>query len=242
MPDFHNPTGLVMDGDARRHVMRRLEQAGALTVIDETFVELDLDDVALPAPAASFGNGRTITIGSLSKSIWGGLRVGWARGDPGLIHRMAIVRAASDLASPLFEQIVAASALDRLDEILAERREVIRTRRAALAEALDERLPSWSYALPPGGLFLWAELPDPISTSLSLEASPARAVHHAGAAFRRGRGARAPPAASVHAGARPARARGRDPGRAHALGRGSARAGGARRIRCVRVSVHTKRE
>ena len=160
-----------MDGDVRRHVLRRLEQAGALTVIDETFVELDLDDVALPAPAASFGNGRTITIGSLSKSIWGGLRVGWARGDPGLIHRMAIVRAASDLASPLFEQIVAASALDRLDEILAERREVIRTRRAALAEALDERLPGWSYALPPGGLFLWAELPDPISTSLSLEAS-----------------------------------------------------------------------
>jgi DNA-binding transcriptional MocR family regulator len=171
MPDFHNPTGLVMDRDVRRRVVRRLAHAGALTVIDETFVELDLDGVPAPAPAASFGNGRAITIGSLSKSIWGGLRVGWARGDPGLIHRMATVRAASDLASPLFEQIVATHALGRLDEILAERRELIRTRRAALARALDERLPDWSYALPQGGLFLWAELPDPISTSLSLEAS-----------------------------------------------------------------------
>ena len=171
MPDFHNPTGLVMDGPVRRHVVRTLERAGAVTVIDETFVELGLDGGPLPPPAAGFGDGRTLTIGSLSKSIWGGLRVGWVRADPGLIHRMATVRAASDLASPLFEQIVAAYALDRLDEILAERRELIRTRRAALAQALDERLPAWRYMLPPGGLFLWAELPDPISTSLSLEAS-----------------------------------------------------------------------
>jgi DNA-binding transcriptional MocR family regulator len=171
MPDFHNPTGLVMDGSVRRHVMRRLERAGTLTVIDETFVELDLDGSPPPPPAAGFGDGQTITIGSLSKSIWGGLRVGWARADPRLIHRMATVRAASDLASPLFEQIVAAHALERLDEILAERRDLIRTRRGALAQALDELLPSWRYTLPGGGLFLWAELPDPISTSLSLEAA-----------------------------------------------------------------------
>ncbi len=171
MPDFHNPTGLVMEDHARRHVMRSLERAGALTVIDETFVELDLDGAPVPAPAARHGDRRTITIGSLSKSIWGGLRVGWARGDPGLIHRMATARASSDLASPLFEQIVAAYALDRLDEILAERRELIRTRRAALALALDQLLPTWSYGLPAGGLFLWAELPGAISTTLSLEAS-----------------------------------------------------------------------
>jgi DNA-binding transcriptional MocR family regulator len=171
MPDFHNPTGLVMEAALRRRVVRGLERAGALMIIDETFVELNLDGVPVPAPAASFGEGHTITIGSLSKSIWGGLRVGWARADARLIHRMATVRAASDLASPLFEQIVAAYALERLDEILAERRELIRTRRAALARALDELLPAWSYALPPGGLFLWAELPSPISTSLALEAS-----------------------------------------------------------------------
>jgi DNA-binding transcriptional MocR family regulator len=171
MPDFHNPTGLVMDASARRRAMEALDASGTIVAIDETFVELNLDDVAVPAPAASFGGERTITIGSLSKAVWGGLRVGWARADPAVIHRLAMARAASDLASPLFEQIVATHTLDRLDEILAERREIIRIRRAALAQALDERLPDWSYALPPGGLFIWAELPDPISTSLSLEAS-----------------------------------------------------------------------
>jgi DNA-binding transcriptional MocR family regulator len=171
MPDFHNPTGLVMDAAARSRALRVLDRAGTVTVIDETFVELDLDGVELPPPAASFADGRTVTIGSLSKSLWGGLRVGWVRADPALIHRMATVRAASDLASPLFEQIVATLGVHRLDEILAERREVIRLRRTALARGLDRRLPSWSYSLPPGGLYLWTELPAPISTSLALEAS-----------------------------------------------------------------------
>lgn len=171
MPDFHNPIGALMNATTRRRVMRALGHAGTLTVIDETFVELDLDNVAIPPPAASFAGGRTITIGSLSKSVWGGLRVGWVRADPGLIHLLATARASIDLASPLFEQLVATHALDRLDEILAERRELIQVRRAALAGALDERLPAWSYELPPGGLYIWTTLPAPISTSLSLEAA-----------------------------------------------------------------------
>jgi DNA-binding transcriptional MocR family regulator len=171
MPDFHNPTGQVMDAAARRRAMRALQSAEATIVIDETFAELNLDGVPMPRPAASLAGGRTITIGSLSKSVWGGLRVGWARADPALIHRMAGARAASDLASPLFEQLVAIHTLARVDEILAERREQIRARRAALAGALDVRLPAWRYDLPAGGLFLWPELPEPISTTLTLEAS-----------------------------------------------------------------------
>jgi DNA-binding transcriptional MocR family regulator len=171
IPDFHNPTGRLMEGAARERVLRVLRDAGTTTVVDETFAELNLDGVAMPPPAAAFGGERTITLGSLSKSVWGGLRVGWVRADPAIIHRLASARAAIDLASPLFEQIVATHTLGRLDDILAERREVIRIRRAALAGALDELLPEWSYELPAGGLFIWARLPEPVSTSLALEAS-----------------------------------------------------------------------
>jgi DNA-binding transcriptional MocR family regulator len=171
MPDFHNPTGLVMDAAARRRSLRGLRNAGATTVIDETFVELNLDGIPMPAPAASFSAPGTLTIGSLSKAVWGGLRIGWVRAEDALIHRLATVRASSDLASPLFEQLVARHAVERMDEILAERREVIRMRRAALAGALAARLPRWRSALPAGGLFLWAELPAPISTNLALEAA-----------------------------------------------------------------------
>ncbi len=170
MPDFHNPSGLLIDDDARRKAMRALSRAGAVTVIDESFVELNLDGAPLPPPAATYGDDRTVTIGSLSKAVWGGLRIGWARAAPALIHRMAAARAASDLAGPLFEQIVATHTFGRLDEILEERLPLIRLRRSTLATALDQRLPAWRYRRPAGGLYIWAELPGPISTSLSLEA------------------------------------------------------------------------
>ena len=171
MPDFHNPTGVLIDETSRRRAVRALRSAGTVVVIDETFVELNLDGVDMPAPAASFGDERTITVGSLSKAVWGGLRVGWARGDPALIHRLIAARATSDMSGPLFEQLVATQVLRHLDEILVERRAMIRRRRDALAGALDRRLPEWRYVLPAGGMFLWAELPEPISTSLSLAAA-----------------------------------------------------------------------
>jgi DNA-binding transcriptional MocR family regulator len=170
MPDFHNPTGVLIDEASRRRAMRALRSAGTVVVIDETFVELNLDGVDMPAPAAIFGDERTITVGSLSKAVWGGLRVGWARGDPTLIHRLMAARATSDMSGPLFEQIVATRVLGCIDDILVERRAMIRRRRDALDAALRRRLPEWRYALPAGGMFLWAELPGPISTSLSLAA------------------------------------------------------------------------
>ena len=176
IPDFHNPTGRVMDAGARRRAVRTLEGAGATVVIDETFAELNLDGVSMPAPAAAFGGERTITVGSLSKAVWGGLRVGWARADPALIHRLVTARAATDLASPLFEQIVATHTFERLEEILTERRGVIRIRRAALAAALHAHLPDWSYTVPAGGMYLWTQLPAPNATSLALAAAE-RDVH-----------------------------------------------------------------
>jgi DNA-binding transcriptional MocR family regulator len=170
MPDFHNPSGRVMDEAGRARTMKALSRSGSYVVIDETFVEVNLDGVTMPPPAAAFGDARTITIGSLSKSVWGGLRIGWARADPELVHRLAAARAAVDLASPVFEQLVAVHAIERLDELVAERRAIIRPRREALIDAIDRDLPAWSYARPAGGLFLWIALPEPISTSLAIQA------------------------------------------------------------------------
>ena len=75
MPDFHNPTGVLVDEAARPRALRLLRSAGTVVVIDETFVELNLDGVEMPPPTASFGDERTVTVGSLSKAVWGGLRM-----------------------------------------------------------------------------------------------------------------------------------------------------------------------
>jgi DNA-binding transcriptional MocR family regulator len=75
------------------------------------------------------------------------------------------------MASPVLEQLLATRILARIDEILADRRSHLLARRSALATALEDMLPGWRYMVPAGGLFIWAELPGPISTSLSVLAS-----------------------------------------------------------------------
>jgi DNA-binding transcriptional MocR family regulator len=170
IPDFQNPSGVLIDTGSRRRAFRALRACGATVVVDETFAELNLDSVEIPPPAASFGDARTITVGSLSKPVWGGLRIGWLRADASTVQRIAALRAITDMASPVLEQLVAVGVFESLDAIVAERIGVLRARRSALMEALDEHAPAWNYSRPRGGLFLWVELPSPTATSLSVRA------------------------------------------------------------------------
>jgi DNA-binding transcriptional MocR family regulator len=122
---------------------------------------------ALPAPLAAFGPaGQVITIGSMSKAFWAGLRVGWVRADPGLVAQLQTVRGPSDLASPVVEQLAAAWLLDRADSLLPARRELLTGRRDTLAAALAGHMPAWQVRLPAGGLSLWARLEAPVSSAL----------------------------------------------------------------------------
>jgi len=119
---------------------------------------------------------RTITVSPLSKPVWGGLRIGWVRADPSTVQRIAAVRAITDLASPVVEQLIAIGVFDSLDSIVADRIAMLRARRSALVDALDEHAPAWKYSQPHGGLFLWVELPSPTATGLSVRARE-RGVH-----------------------------------------------------------------
>jgi DNA-binding transcriptional MocR family regulator len=108
-----------------------------------------------------------LTVGSLSKSFWGGLRIGWVRAEPDVVQRLAQVRAAVDVGTPVLDQLVAVRVLAELDRLVEERRAGTLLRRSALARALRERLPEWRFDLPPGGLALWVELPRPSSSAIA---------------------------------------------------------------------------
>ena len=123
---------------------------------------------ALPAPLAAWDPaGQVITIGSMSKAFWAGLRIGWVRADPGLAAQLQAARGPSDLASPVVEQLAAAWLLDRADGLLPARRASLTRRRDALSGALASHLPAWRFRLPPGGLSLWARLDAPVSSALA---------------------------------------------------------------------------
>jgi DNA-binding transcriptional MocR family regulator len=168
IPDFHNPTGLSMSAAHRAALAETCARAGVALVADETNAELRLDG---PAPAAADPGGAVLTIGSMSKAAWGGLRLGWIRAAPRLVRELAAARADVDMASPVLEQLVAVELMARWDAVLASRRALLRPRRDALLAALGAHAPGWSARRPRGGLSAWVRLPAPVATRLAAGAA-----------------------------------------------------------------------
>ncbi|AWN23698.1 DNA-binding transcriptional regulator [Deinococcus irradiatisoli] len=167
IPDFHNPTGHCMPEAQRRSVIEAAHQGRTTLIVDEVLSDLWLDGAA-PAPFASFdARAQVVSIGSLSKSFWGGLRLGWMRVPPALAQQVMAARSASDLGAPTLEQLTAAHLLADAGPMLERRRETLRRQRDALHAALGLHLPEWRYHLPQGGLSLWAALPQPVSSLLA---------------------------------------------------------------------------
>jgi DNA-binding transcriptional MocR family regulator len=167
IPDYHNPTGLTMAAGDRGAVARACSRAGVILVADETTAELRIDGPLPPAPLAAH-DGAVVTIGSMSKSAWGGLRIGWVRAAPRLVRELAAARADHDIASPVLEQLIATELLGRWEETLASRRALLEPRRDALLEALP---PGWTARRPSGGLSAWVRLPAPVATRLAAAAA-----------------------------------------------------------------------
>ncbi len=165
-PDFQNPTGRLMPSAARASLVHAAAAVDTLVIADESYLGLALDD-SLPdaEPLAVHDPERVISIGGLSKSAWGGLRIGWLRAAPSLIQRLGAARPSLDIANPVLEQLVALRLLDGHEELLKERRRRLTAQLEVLTTTLAEELPTWTFARPQGGLSLWIAI-DRSSTSL----------------------------------------------------------------------------
>ncbi|MGY1664729.1 MocR-like transcription factor YczR [Geodermatophilus sp. SYSU D00696] len=173
MPDFSNPSGARLSAAGRRRLAATLWQQGVLTVVDEVTAELWLDEQGpLPPYAAGLPDAATVTVGGLSKAVWGGLRIGWLRTDAALAASLAATLGRRQLSVGLLDQVAAAALVRDLDAVLAGRRALLRERREALLAEVAARLPHWSAPRPGGGLSAWCALP-PGTSSAALVAAAA---------------------------------------------------------------------
>lgn len=172
--DQHNPTAAVMSAPTREAVVDAFRRHGVPIVVDDSLRDTWID-APPPARLGSFAGPRSespvITIGSLSKTVWGGLRIGWLRAPRALVRRIATTRASDDVAPPVLGQLVALTLLERLDELTAANRARLRAGRDHLLRTLPAALPDWSVRRPAGGMGLWADLGAPRSSALA-EAAP----------------------------------------------------------------------
>jgi DNA-binding transcriptional MocR family regulator len=173
VPDNHNPTGLTLPAAARKQLAHIISETRTRTIVDETMTDVWLDQPVPPPLAAAMTIRRdlVLTIGSMSKSFWGGLRIGWIRAERNTLATIAALRPSIDMGTPIVEQLAAARLLAAADEVLPERREILRARRELLLFLLRRHLPDWRPIGGSGGMALWVRLPAPMSSALSAAAS-----------------------------------------------------------------------
>ena len=181
VPDFSNPTGATLTAGRRAELAELAGRYGFLIVEDDPYGHLRFSGEPL-APVGSL-SGHVVRLGTVSKTVAPGLRVGWAVGPPELIALMVRAKQAADLQASTTGQAMALALLERpgwLDAQVARIVPLYRERALALARALREHVgDAIELRDPAGGMFLWGRLTAPGSDS---EALLTRAIAH-GVAF-----------------------------------------------------------
>lgn len=176
LPDFHNPTGGLLDDAGRETLAAALGTTWA--VVDETVADIDLEPELgpMPRPFAAYAP-RTITVGSASKTWWGGLRVGWLRAPRRMAETLTAAAASASLGVPVLEQMTLLHLLRTRPYLDDDRRRDLRESRDVTVSELARLLPEARVVVPRGGLCLWVELP--LSSTALVLAARRYGVHAA---------------------------------------------------------------
>lgn len=155
---YQNPTGAVLPALPRRRLAETAAATGVVLIDDEVPADLGFPGEEPPPPLAAYHD-EVITIGSLSKVVWGGLRIGWVRAPGRVIARLARLRAVHDLGGNVPAQLAAAVLLSDLEPVRRRGAEQRKARHDHLRAELARHLPDWQAPPVPGGQTLWIRLP-----------------------------------------------------------------------------------
>ncbi|TPM94884.1 PLP-dependent aminotransferase family protein [Mesorhizobium sp. B2-1-3A] len=166
VPNYSNPTGALVSTAARQALLEKAMQAGIWLVEDDPYLPLQFDGAAGPSILALHGRmerdgpyeGPVVYLGTLSKSIVPGLRVGWTIASRDMIQALTLAKQSSDISSSMLTQAIALELLEsgfethHVPSIVRHYRQ----RREALCAAANAELGEWfEWDMPPGGMFVW---------------------------------------------------------------------------------------
>lgn len=187
VPTFQNPTGKAMPLARRQEILSIINQQKVVLIEDDPYGDLRYSGEAIPTFASLDKEGQVLYLGSFSKVVAPGLRVGYAIADEAILGKMVIGKQANDVHTPMFSQMVIAQYLKEglLPGHLAEINAMYRQKRDEMLKCLDAYMPAgvkWTH--PDGGLFIWLELPEGMnSNDLFMEAVKEKVAFVAGDSF-----------------------------------------------------------
>jgi 2-aminoadipate transaminase len=191
VPNFQNPTGLLIGREKRARLLEAAARHDILIVEDDPYGELYFEDHGGPAHTrpikADDGDGRVVYLSSFSKTLAPGFRVAWIAAPEAVLEKLEIAKQAADICTGALDQRVVWQAIVR--GVLAAQgprlRALYQARRDAMERGLRERLGAVaSWPEPRGGFFVWVRLPEPIDAEAMLVRAAARKVIYViGSAF-----------------------------------------------------------
>ena len=168
VPTFQNPAGVTMALERRHRLVRIAAERELLVLEDNPYGLLRYEGDPLPPLYALDGGEYVIYLGTFSKILSPGLRLGWTAAPRPVLEKLNLGKQGADLCSSTFGQFFVMEYFARRDwrRLLGSLRDVYRRRRDVMLEALQEHFPGEAaWTRPEGGLFIWATLPSYIDTT-----------------------------------------------------------------------------
>lgn len=193
IPEFHNPTGATMSG-ARREALVALAEARDIAIVEDSpYRRVRFDGSNAPLLKALDQSGSVFHLGTFSKLVAPGLRVGWVAAEPALVARMVQLKSEGG-SSPLIQRIIHDFARsDAFPAHIARVQVAYRERRDQILAAVARELPDAVVAVPDGGYYIWLTLPEHVDGDLLAARAHDAGVHLiAGSRFFAAQGAAAP--------------------------------------------------
>lgn len=180
IPTFHNPAGACLGQERRRRLVAMASAHDLVVVEDDVYRELVYEGVAPPALWTLDREAPILRLGSFSKSLTPGLRVGWINARPDLLRRLDAAGVLDSGGNPTqFAACLVARVLEGggYDAHVDRLRAAYRARRDVLHAALREHMPAGcSWRVPAGGFFIWLRLPEGLRASELLPVAEAHGV------------------------------------------------------------------
>ena len=162
VPDFQNPTGITMSLDRRHRLIELANVYGLLVVEDTPYRPLRYEGTSQPTLKSLDTEGRVLHLGSFSKILAPGLRLGWAVASPDILERLALLKLAADTQNSTLNMAATSDYLSRydIDAHIARAVPVYRHKRDLMLATMAERFPDdVQFTEPDGGLFVWLTFP-----------------------------------------------------------------------------------
>ncbi|NQS90876.1 MAG: PLP-dependent aminotransferase family protein [Chloroflexi bacterium] len=170
LPNFHNPAGTTLPLERRIQLAEIATKLNIAVIEDDPYGQLRFEGEHIP-PICNLIPERTIYLGTFSKTMAPGLRLGWIIASEVLLKRLIQAKQGCDLHTGTFVQYIANDICQKgkLKPHIKKIRQVYKERRDTMLEALTEFWPTeCSWTNPEGGLFLWARVPESIDTDVFL--------------------------------------------------------------------------